>query len=181
MTIYTTQQLKDRCKALGLQWPTKIHIVGIRNKSPKPNEFNDNFYLCNGDSRLFLGQGTTIPGTYWLLNLLNVKGTAVLKADASYNYKLGLHNGYEALVQAGPVTVFRDNDKDLIAEETNVLDTGWFGINIHRAGKNFIAKFIDKFSAGCQVWQDPVLFGSVIELIKSSKQPIIPYTLLKEF
>lgn len=55
-----------------------------------------------------------------------------------YRYKIGMHglrtkNPYKALVQAGPVTVFR-GDKE---------ETGWFGINIHAAGST-------TSSEGCQ-------------------------------
>jgi len=55
-----------------------------------------------------------------------------------YRYKLGKHglrtkNPYKALVQAGPVTVLRGEKEE----------TGWFGINIHAAGRT-------TSSEGCQ-------------------------------
>jgi len=55
-----------------------------------------------------------------------------------YRYKLGKHglrtkSPYKALVQAEPVTVFRGDQEE----------TGWFGINIHAAGRT-------TSSEGCQ-------------------------------
>jgi len=48
-----------------------------------------------------------------------------------WRYKIGQHginrgNPYKALVQAAPVTVLRGDGEE----------TGWFGINIHRGGRN---------------------------------------------
>jgi hypothetical protein len=66
------------------------------------------------------------------------KGYAVLKPGV-YSYRLGKHgirsgNPYTALVQAAPVTVVRDGGQE---------ETGWFGINIHAAGRT-------TSSEGCQ-------------------------------
>lgn len=57
-----------------------------------------------------------------------------------WRYKKGKHKlndpaGYPAFVQAAPVTVARDQEG---------LETGWFGINIHRGGRTTTS------SLGCQ-------------------------------
>lgn len=71
-------------------------------------------------------------------------GIAVLK-PGRWLYKKGKHkindpNGYAAFVQAAPVTVVRDHQGD---------DTGWFGMNIHKGGRNTTS------SLGCQtIWPD---------------------------
>src|SRR5262245_48185267 len=69
------------------------------------------------------------------------RGIAALEAGG-VRYKLGIHGlsrpaaqCYKALVQAGPVTVRRDETGN---------DTGWFGINIHRGGVSGTS------SLGCQ-------------------------------
>lgn len=180
MKNYTVKELQAEFKNKGYKWSNDLQIIGIRTKNSKPNLFNDLFYVIKQDTIVFKGAGTTISGKHWLLNPMNTKGTAVLKSG-QYQYKLGTHNGYEAFVQAAPVIVFRDNDKDEIAEETTTLDTGWFGINIHRAAKGWISKFVDKWSAGCQVWQDSVLFEQIVAVAKGSGQKTFNYTLLKEF
>lgn len=154
-------------------------IVGVRSKADKPNDFDDRIYLLTTDG-FFKFKGTTNPGTDWLLNFMNPKGTAVLKLG-QWKYKFGTHKGYEALNQAEPFTVHRDKNKDLKSDETGVLDTGYFGINIHRSNPNIISKLIGKWSAGCQVFADPKEFSLFMdELKKSGKQEFL-YSLIKEF
>jgi hypothetical protein len=132
---------------------------------------------------MYVYSGTTNPGTHWLKNLLNPKGTAVLKPGQYVDsWKLGLHQGkYEALVQAKPVTVYRDGDKDDTAEEQGKEDTGMFGINIHRANPSAISSIIDKWSAGCQVLDNPEQFKTLISSCKTSNRKLFTYTLLREF
>jgi hypothetical protein len=117
------------------------------------------------------------------MNLLNPKGAALLKPDQYIDtWKIGLHQGkYKAFCQAKPVTVFRDGNKNGISEETNNLDTGLFGINIHRANEKAISKIIDKWSAGCQVLNNPADFNNLLQVAESKKLPFFTYTLLKEF
>jgi hypothetical protein len=114
---------------------------------------------------------------------MNPKGTALLKPGQYIDsWKLGLHRGqYKALVQSKPITVFRDKDLDIIAEETAITDVGLFGINIHRANPNAISKFIDKWSAGCQVLNNPADFKKLIEACEASNLAAFTYTLVKEF
>jgi len=87
-------------------------------------------------------------------------------------YKLGIHGlhrpkaqQYQALVQASIVTV----DRDLTGR-----DDGWFGINIHRGGKNTTS------SLGCQTippgqWQN--FIGMVRQELTRAGQKTIPYLL----
>ena len=92
-----------------------------------------------------------------------------------WKYKVGTHGlskpatqRYTALVQAGEVTVTRDQAG---------TDTGWFGINIHRGGFNGTS------SLGCQTIY-PTQWPSFIELVQSelkrAGQKIIPYLLTEE-
>ena len=88
-------------------------------------------------------------------------------------YKIGIHGlskpkeqQYKALVQAAPVTVGRDGQG---------LDTGWFGINIHRGGRNSTS------SLGCQTIppdQWPEFIAIVEAEMKRHGQKTIPYVLL---
>ena len=178
---YTIQQLKDEFKRLGYNW-YDFHIIGIRSKADLPNSFDDKIYLVAG-GKLFSYQATANPGTYWLQNFLNKKGTAVLKLGQWINcWSLGKHKGvYEALVQVKPVTVHRDTNKDLKSDEASVLDYGLFGINIHRSNETLTSKLIDKWSAGCQVFANGPQFREFIEKCKASKLQYFTYTLLKEF
>lgn len=107
------------------------------------------------------------------------KHVAVLKTGA-WKYKIGTHGlnkpakqRYTALVQAGDVTVIRDQEGP---------DTGMFGINIHRGGYGTTS------SLGCQTIF-PDQWPAFIALVQSelkratgpdgSSQKIIPYLLVE--
>ena len=81
-----------------------LNIVGIRSKDDTPNVFNDLMtvsYKVKGQWYTRSWQCTTDPGTYWLNNPMNVKGTALL-VPGQYRgvYKLDKHAGqYLALCQ----------------------------------------------------------------------------------
>jgi len=181
MKRYSVTELKTKFTELGYKFPD-FHIVGIRSQANIPNEFDDLIGVVSGNNVAWY-TGTTNPGTHWLKNLMNPKGTALLKPGQwTDSWKLGLHRGeYKALVQCKPITVFRDTDKDAIAEETAKTDTGLFGINIHRANPRWTSKFIDKWSAGCQVLNNPADFKRLIEACEASDLTRFTYTLLREF
>jgi hypothetical protein len=181
MKTYSYVELENEFKGFGYQWPT-LHLIGVRSKANEKNKFDDYFYLVNGPI-MFRFTCTTNPGTHWLKNLMNPKGTAVLKPGQYVDsWKLGLHQGkYEALVQAKPITVYRDNNKNDLAEENGKEDTGMFGINIHHANSSAVSSIIDKWSAGCQVLNDPKDFYTLISACKTSGKKAFTYTLLREF
>jgi hypothetical protein len=181
MKIYTTTELQAQFLKLGYVWP-KFHMLGVRSKANLKNVFDDSFYLIQGGQVVLHATCTTNPGTYWLQNLLNKKGALVLKpGQYKDTWAIGVHKSYPALVQVRPVTCFRDGDLDDLAEEEGVLDTGLFGCNIHRANEKLVSKIIDRWSAGCQVINDPKMFNLVLEKCKTSGQKFFTYTLVKEF
>jgi len=179
MISYKRLQILKRLRDLNIP-EQDFMLVGIRSKEDKPNVFDDVIYIITPDICTPV-VATTNPGSDWLLDFMNPKGTAVLKPDMQYLYKLGEHKGYEALVQALPVTVYRDTNKDLKSDETGKEETGWFAINIHRANKWAISKYIGKWSAGCQVVADPKDFEFLLQKCKQSKRTTFPYILLREF
>ena len=181
MKNYKIDDLKFHFAKLNYKW-LPFHIVGIRSDANNPDKFDDLIGLVEKDNLVWFS-GTTNPGTHWLKNLLNPKGAALLKPNQYLNtYQLGLHQGkYTALCQRKPVTVYRDGNKNGIAEATAVTDTGLFGINIHRANPNVVSTIIDKWSAGCQVLNDPIDFNFLIKRCKESGLKEFTYTLLKEF
>jgi hypothetical protein len=166
-----------------------LNIVGIRTVSVEPNAFDD--YICIFyDSvvtwPLFAFPATTDPGTYWLENPMNVSGTAVLRPMQHIGmWKLGLHrNTYKALVQNKETTVYRDASRDdTLNTDENRTETGFFGINMHRAMSKGVTSRVGKFSAGCQVIQDPIHFDFAIKLMEKSATvngDSFTYTLLEE-
>lgn len=164
--------------------PLNLNYVGIRDTSGV-NKFNDwlvLFWKYKGQWSSFYRPATTDPGTYWLNNPMNVEGTAILKEDQYRGaWKLGKHKGYDALVQKKEVTVIRDGNKDGILDLAGYEETGFFGINHHRANAKNESTQVDKWSAGCQVTADPHLYDIFIQLCKESQEiwgEGLTYTLL---
>lgn len=187
MKTYTTLELMSQFAKLKYKWPA-FHMVGVRSKADLPDSFDDTFYLLsevNSTKPLrIVTSCTTNPGVYWLKKKLNPKGTAVLKPGQYLNtWELGKHKGvYEALVQRKPVTVYRDTNFDNKSDEIGMPeDTGYFGINIHRANSSVASSIINQWSAGCQVINDPISYKNIIDECKYSELKEFTYTLLKEF
>lgn len=150
-----------------------LNIAGIRSNTMS-NRFDDQiwvFWKFHNKWELKKYTATTDPGSSWLLNPMSKEGTAILK-EGQYigSHRLGKHKGvYEALVQAQPVTVIRDFNRDnKLDYSSGRTQTGIFGINIHRANQAHASVNVDKWSAGCQVFADPLEFGDFIRLCKLS-------------
>ena len=166
-----------------------LNIVGIRNEDETANTFNDYmviFWKYRGQWHQFAFSITTDPGVYWRENPINVNGTAILKPGQYRGmWQLGKHQGkYEALKQVKPVTVYRDKNKNLVLDKGDE-ETGLFGINHHRATakKDFTSTQVDKWSAGCQVQPNPVLFDLEMQMFKTAASiwgNSFTYTLLEE-
>jgi hypothetical protein len=153
--------------------PYELNIVGLRADSTIPNRFDDEIHVfykvstTNWNYHVF--NATTDPGTFWLLHPMNVNGTGLLEKGQYIDaYELGLHKGeYEALVQRKPVTVLREYDRKAQLDFNNgKRETGFFGIDIHRAYAHGTTKTVDKYSAGCQVFENAEAFYQFIELCK---------------
>jgi len=156
--------------------PNQLNLVAVRNSSVIPNKFDDILYVFwKNDKNNWEGRFYTITtdtGTYWLKNPMNKLGAALLK-DGQYidAYTIGLHRGeYKALVEQKPVTVIRDYDRNAILDFNNGKeDTGNFGINIHRAGSKGTTINVDKWSAGCQVFENAEDFANFLVLAEKHK------------
>jgi hypothetical protein len=91
-------------------------------------------------------------------------------------------NCYPALVQCAPVAVYRDNNKDKIEDfDPRTIEWGDFGINIHRSNPVKETTTIHKWSAGCQVFANPLDFAEFMNLVQKSSAAFgnsFTYTLL---
>ena len=169
--------------------PYNLNLIGIRSDNPKANAFNDlmcAFWKYEGRWSMVQMEITTLAGLHWLKNPMNPKGCAILKEGQwSGCWGIGMHRGqYKALVQKKPVTVYRDDDKDTEYDmiESNTQE-GMFGINIHRAHSKFELKDVNRFSAGCQVIQNPHEYDVFIKLCEEAVEVwgnSFTYTLIKE-
>jgi len=165
-----------------------LNIVGIRSLNRKADVFDD--WLCciyKDESQRFVCKQwkiTTDAGTYWMRNPMNQKGTAMLVPNQYSNcWKIGMHKGkYPALVQCAPVAVYRDNNRDKIEDfDESTIEVGNFGINIHRS--NPVCELVDigRYSAGCQVFANPLDFNEFMNLAEKSSSAfgnLFSYTLL---
>ncbi len=170
--------------------PYNLNIVGIRAAKPIVNKFNclmTVFWKYEGNWNIYKMQMTSLPGLHWLENPMNTKGCAILKEGQFKGvYKVDKHNSkYDALCQRlGDVTVYRDGDRDREYDLVKGTEmTGKFGINLHRAHSNYELETVDKYSAGCQVIQDPDEFDVHMEVVKKAAEVwgnSFTYTLINE-
>ena len=171
-----------------------LNIIGVRSKESvkQSNKFDDAIIVCwgidserTGIPNKLIFAATTDPGIKSLKAPMNAKGTAIL-VPGQYrgSHTIGFHQGkYEALVQCAPVKVYRDGDKDNILDmDKRTIDTGMFGINIHKAG--IASVIVDDWSAGCQVVAIEKDYAIFMDLCRKQKLAgygdKFTYTLLEE-
>jgi hypothetical protein len=148
-----------------------LNIIGIRNTAnPQPNEFDDFLVVAYKREGEWITEEfsiTTDPGRYWLQKP-DYKPCAVYyhPQQARGAYKIGKHRGqYVALVQAKPVKFWRDADKDDHATYSGRIHEDRIGLNIHRSStRENGSKYVDRWSAGCQVFADPADFARFMTL-----------------
>jgi len=125
---------------------------------------------------------------------MNKNGTIIMVPGQYIEvYSRGLHNGkYECFKQHGKMYYVRDNSKDskldfdLYRDPEKLKIHGFWGINgtnLHRASEWKIVQWIENYSAGCQVVQDPKVFKQLITLRDKSVfqgYKLWDYTLFEE-
>jgi len=160
----------------------ELNIIGIRSKNNIANSFDDWLCVIKDNNEPLVFPITTDPGTYWLNNPSSVDGTAILVPGQYINsHKIGLHQGkYEVLKQDKPLKVWRDNNMDNVLDKEGKIYQGIFGINIHRSNATSQSTVVEKWSAGCQVFQKVDDFNHFMQICKDSKQSSFTYTLLEE-
>lgn len=169
-----------------------LNIIGVRsNQDNKVTNKYDDYLVVIYNTETGIKRQiytiTTDPGLKLMKAPNNVKGTAIL-APGQYRgaYKIDKHRGkYDALCQRNKVVkVYRDNNRDTVYDyKPESIDTGMFGINIHRSNEFWTRTTIDGYSAGCQVFNDPKEFNSFMILVKKSSKLFgncFTYTLVNE-
>lgn len=132
----------------------KVAVIAVRaignDLKEKRGLYDDAFIVVDnteGKRLYYLYPGNTDPSRYGESNLAKGKGFPVIQPGV-YDYKPGIHNSrYPAFVQDSYITVKRDtltgNEKD------SVIETGDFGVNLHRGGRNKNEFKSDVSSSGC--------------------------------
>lgn len=168
-----------------------LNIIGIRSKAKIrcTNLFDDVLvvdYFVNNVHHRKMYNITTTPGLYYLKDPMNVKGTAIMVSGQYLNsYTIGKHkNKYKALVQTKAIKVYRDNNRDDIYDMLpDTIEETLSGLNIHRTNEYFKSKQVDKWSAGCQVFDSNADFKSFMTLCDKQAELYgnsFTYTLIDE-
>ena len=195
---YKKEQIERAVKSKGYTWfedadnqGYDVNIVGVRNNHPSiadkvTNLFDDCLTISykdeSGNWQFYCWNATTDPGKKGVQQFHNKKGVARLVPNQYRGvWKIDKHQGkYDALCQRlGPVTVWRDSNKDLVFEE-RVTDTGIFGINIHKAGQD--SQWVENWSEGCSVFKrvkDFDVFMSICKKAAKIHGNKFTYTLLE--
>lgn len=184
--MYTREQIEAAVKAKGYKWfddsankGYDVNIIGVRNNAPSvadkvTNVFDDHITVSykdeNGVKQFFCWKATVDPGKKGVQHFGNKKGVARL-VPGQYRsvYAIDRHGGkYTALCQRlRPVTVYRDADRDLAFDESK-LDTGMFGINIHKSGRD--STWVENWSEGCQVFKRSMDFDEFMKIIQKARR-----------
>ena len=120
--------------------------------------------------QFFCWSATTDPGKKGVQQFSNKKGVARLVPNQYRGvWAIDKHQGkYTALCQRnGNVTVYRDADKNLVFDESK-LDTGMFGINIHKAGQD--STWVENWSEGCQVFKRVKDFDQFMKICQQARK-----------
>lgn len=184
--MYTREQIERSVKAKGYKWfddaankTYDVNIVGICNNAPSvadkvTNVFDDHLTISfkdeNGVWQSYCWRATTDPGKKGVQQFGNKKGVARLVPNQYRGvYMIDKHGGkYTALCQrGGNVTVYRDADRNLEFDESK-LDTGMFGINIHKAGQD--STWVDDWSHGCQVFKRVKDFDQFMSICQKARK-----------
>jgi|TARA_R110000796_G_scaffold20500_1_gene60919 hypothetical protein len=183
---YNRAQIKEVITSKGYKWFNDhnnkgydVNIIGIRNSETDgkvTNHFDDTLTISYKDSdsnwKFHQWPATTDPGAYWMEHPMNTDGCAIL-VPGQYrgSHKIRLHQGkYEALGQRKPVKVYRDNDKDDVYDtDEDTITEGVYGINIHRSNPYTESTYVNKWSAGCQVFKKVDDFHEFMEICRTAK------------
>lgn len=191
---YTLYQIKEALRKkeyifFDLNKEYNVNIIGVRENSQLTNSFDDLLYLIYSDGEADNIEEfsiTTDPGKYWLNNPINNDGCAIV-VPGQYRgvWKIGYHQGkYQALIQDKPIKVYRDDNKDDVYDfEPSKIREGYYGINLHRSNPYTESYYVDKWSAGCQVFKRVTDFNFLLSICKISAKIYgnsFTYTLLEK-
>jgi len=175
---YSKEKIEKAVKAKGYVWfegakDYDLNIIGVRNSATGDkvtNLFDDTLsvsYKVNGVWVYKEWQATTDPGKKGVMEFHNAAGVArLVPGQYRGSHTIGLHQGkYEALKQQKNVKVYRDKDKDM-QYDTDVIQEGVFGINIHKAGAD--STYVENWSEGCTVFKKSAEFDTFMLICKEA-------------
>lgn len=179
------EEIKATITSKGYVWfesgDYDLNIVSFRNQKTGhkvTNQFDDLLTLTYREKGNWIVKEypvTVDPGKKPMENPINKKGCAILvPGQYRSTYTVRLHaNKYEALCQKSdkPVKVYRDNSKDTIYNlDPSTIESGIFGINIHRSSLSGESNTVDDWSEGCTVFKRMRDFNEFMLIINKSKE-----------
>jgi hypothetical protein len=177
--MYTREKIQAAVLAKSYKWfEDQLNIVSLRNSVPGSkvtNVFDDTLtlsYKLNGVWQFHQWAITTDPGTKAVKEYSNKNGVAILVPGQYLNaYTIRLHQGkYEAVCQAGVVSVYRDKNKDMLFDMNPAsIQSGVFGINIHRSNPTTESFAVENWSEGCSVFKRVKDFNEFMKICNSFK------------
>ena len=135
-----------------------MNLIVCRNKLERPDTFQDTMHLVYYDDGIwieYIYPCTSHAGLHYLKNPSRNQGVAILKHNHQYrsSFKIGMRSsGYECLVPATDILVWRDGDRDEVIDYGGD-DHSSSGIQIHRANRSNSSVSVGRYSAGCVVLQ----------------------------
>jgi hypothetical protein len=179
------EQIRESYRHLGYKFKETelgLNLYGFRSRNSQSNQFDDKIgcaWKQGGKGYVYEFNGTTDPGKYWLQNPMKQAGCAILVPGQYLDvYEKGLHAGkYDAFKQCAKMAYVRDNDKNTeldfsLYRDPEKAKTAIFwdiiGSNLHRASEWQVIQWVEKYSASCQVIQDPKNFKKLIDLRNNS-------------
>jgi hypothetical protein len=194
LALHYKKSLEKMNMAFFTRGDYNLNIVGVRNDFGLADKFDDKInviYRVDSEWVFDSYPATTEPGTSILqrpLKSVQHKGTAILiPGQYRSTYQIHTHGGkrkYKALCQrAGTVWVWRDNNRDRLADIDGPREEGMFGINIHRQWGPDDREYTGGVSAGCQVFQSSLDFYQFMETCQIASDTwgnLFTYTLVNE-
>lgn len=180
----TREGIESAVKAKGYVWfnddankSYDVNIVGVRNLLPGrkvTNLFDDKMTLSYKDEtgvwKFHEWDITTDPGTKAMKEFHNPAGVfRLIPGQYRGMWAIGLHQGkYEAMRQVKPCKGWRDKNKDMIFDETLIVE-GVFGINGHRSNPKTQSEYVENWSEGCQVFKRLKDFKEFMVIMNKAK------------
>lgn len=180
----TRDGIESAVKAKGYVWfnddankSYDVNIVGVRNLLPGrkvTNLFDDKMTLSYKDEtgvwKFHEWDITTDPGTKAMKEFHNPAGVfRLIPGQYRGMWAIGLHQGkYEAMRQVKPCKGWRDKNKDMIFDETLIVE-GVFGINGHRSNPKTQSEYVENWSEGCQVFKRLKDFKEFMVIMNKAK------------
>tara|TARA_Y100000034_G_C6754143_1_gene335453 strand:- start:185 stop:778 length:594 start_codon:yes stop_codon:yes gene_type:complete len=157
--------------------PGNLNLYAVRSRSSHAGRFDDVLGLFGQTS---LGgffhkiwPVTLDPGLHYLKHFYPGQSACAVYAPGFYRaaYAIGTHIDHQALVQIGPISIFRDgNMNDVIDPDPDNIDSGLFGMNVHSPfvyDLDFAKKdVVGQKSAGCIVHEVPANHEEMMGIIK---------------